>query len=77
MSQTAQTLDVRVIPLREKHPTIFRTFDALAPGQALRIINDHDPLPLYYQFQAERPDAFRWERIEDGPEVWRVDITKA
>ena len=29
-----QTLDVRPIPPREKHPTIFHTFEALAPGEA-------------------------------------------
>ena len=36
-------LDVRLIPPREKHPTIFRTFDALTSGQSLLLVNDHDP----------------------------------
>ena len=69
-------LDVRPIPPREKHPTIFRTFDALTPGQEMVIINDHDPRPLRYQFQAERPDRFDWAYEEEGPEVWRVRITR-
>jgi uncharacterized protein (DUF2249 family) len=69
-------LDVRPIPPREKHPAIFRTFDALAAGQAMVIINDHDPRPLRYQFQAERPESFDWAYEEEGPEVWRVRISR-
>lgn len=67
-------LDVRVIPPREKHPTIFRAFDNLASGQALLLINDHDPKPLRYQLMAERPDTFDWTYEAEGPEVWRVRI---
>lgn len=43
-----KTLDVRIIPPREKHPTIFQTFEALEPGSSLILVNDHDPLPLRY-----------------------------
>ena len=75
MEGTAQ-LDVRVIPPREKHPIIFRTFDALASGEAFVLVNDHDPFPLRYQFQAERPGAFEWEYLETGPAVWRVRISR-
>lgn len=79
MNETTQEpmqLDVRVIPPREKHPTIFQTFDALEPGQWFVLINDHDPFPLRYQFDAERRDQFDWEYLEQGPEVWRVRIGK-
>ncbi|HSG46725.1 MAG TPA: DUF2249 domain-containing protein [Longimicrobiales bacterium] len=69
-------LDVRVLPPRDKHPAIFRTFDGLEPGTAFVILNDHDPVPLRYQFQAERPDAFSWDYLEEGPETWRVRIGK-
>lgn len=67
-------LDVRPIPVREKHPTIFATFDALKSGEGFQLINDHDPMPLYYQFNDERPNQFRWEYVERGPEVWSVNI---
>ena len=70
-------LDVRPIPVREKHPTIFRTFDGLAAGEAILLVNDHDPKPLYYTFAAERAGTFEWEYVEQGPEVWRVEIKKA
>ena len=69
-------LDVRVIAPREKHPTIFSTFDGLASGQAMVIINDHDPRPLRYQLAAERPDTFDWTYEAEGPDVWRVRIAR-
>jgi uncharacterized protein (DUF2249 family) len=73
--QPAQ-LDVRVIPPREKHPTIFQTFLALSPGESFILVNDHDPMPLRYQFQNEYPDKFGWEYLEKGPVVWRVEISR-
>jgi uncharacterized protein (DUF2249 family) len=69
-------LDIRIVPPREKHPTIFRTFDALSPGQAFTLINDHDPAPLRHQFNATRPNQFDWSYLEQGPVVWRVSIGK-
>ncbi len=72
--QTERTLDVRPIPPREKHATIFAMFDALAPGEAFVLVNDHDPRPLRYQFEFERSGQFTWEYLEQGPEVWRVRI---
>ena len=58
MSET-QELDVREVAPRVRHPLIFSTFDALPPGQSFVLINDHDPKPLYYQFEAERTGQFR------------------
>lgn len=70
-------LDVRKIPPPEKHPTIFETFDALDSGESFVIVNDHDPVPLKCQFEAERgEEVFGWEYLEEGPEVWRVRISR-
>ena len=33
---------------------------------------DHDPKPLYYQFQAEYKGTFTWDYLDQGPDVWRV-----
>jgi uncharacterized protein (DUF2249 family) len=70
-------LDVRQIAPRTRHPLIFKTFDDLQPGQSFVLINDHDPKPLYYQFQAERDGTFQWEYLATGPETWQVRITRA
>ena len=71
------TVDVREIAPRERHPLIFGSFAQLSPGEALMLINDHNPKPLYYQFQAESSGKFTWDYLENGPDVWRVRIGRA
>lgn len=71
-----KTIDVRPIMPRERHPLLFQTFDDLAVGESFELVNDHDPKPLYYQFMAERPGQLGWEYEEEGPETWRVVLTK-
>lgn len=68
------TVDVRTIEPRDRHPLIFGTFSSLVQDEALLLVNDHDPKPLYYQFQAEHGGEFSWEYLEEGPNVWRVRI---
>ena len=70
------TLDVTTIVPKERHPLIFDSHDALAPGESFELVNDHDPKPLRYQLEAERSGAFTWEYLEEGPERWRVRIGK-
>lgn len=69
-------LDVTVIEPRLKHPTIFEYFDKLSSGESFTLHNDHDPRPLYYQLQDLRGDIFSWEYLMEGPEIWRIKITK-
>jgi uncharacterized protein (DUF2249 family) len=67
-------LDVRPLAPAQRHETIFAEFHALAPGTSYVLVNDHDPKPLRYQFEAEHAGEFTWDAIESGPEVWRVNI---
>lgn len=76
MAESIATLDVRVIAPRERHPLIFSRLDALAVGEALLLLNDHDPKPLRYQLMAERPEQFNWEPQEEGPEEWKIRISR-
>lgn len=76
LAAASATLDVRTLAPRDRHATIFAAFRDLAAGSAIEIVNDHDPKPLYDQFQAELPDSFAWAYVESGPEVWRVNIRK-
>ena len=76
MPTIARTLDVRQISPRDRHPTIFSTFASLAAGEALLIVNDHDPAPLRHHFEATMPGAFGWEYVARGPAEWRVAITR-
>lgn len=69
-------LDVRPMAPAQRHEKIFAAYGALAPGTGFVLVNDHDPKPLRYQFEAEHPDEHTWEVLEDGPAVWRVRIGK-
>src|SRR5579872_3412278 len=75
MNQT-RVIDVTKIEPRLKYPSIFDAFDALSEGAAILIHNDHDPKPLYYQLLAERGNTFMWSYVENGPQVWEVEIRK-
>lgn len=70
-------LDVRTMLPRDRHPKIFEIFDGLPLNGVLRLVNDHDPMPLYYQFQAERPGEVSWEPQQQGPDTWIIHIRKA
>jgi len=67
-------LDIRPVHPSQRHLLIFEKFEGLEAGEGFVLVNDHDPKPLYYQFQAERTDQFTWEYLEQGPQVWRVRI---
>lgn len=69
-------VDARSLPPRARHPAIFKAWHRLADGEALLLVNDHDPLPLYYQLHCEHRGTFRWEYLERGPDRWQVRITK-
>ncbi|MEO7767315.1 MAG: iron-sulfur cluster repair di-iron protein [Ferruginibacter sp.] len=69
-------LNVTLLEPRQKHPTIFVRFDELEEGENLTIHNDHDPKPLYYQLLGERGNIFTWQYLEEGPETWKVRISK-
>ncbi len=65
----------KIIP-KERHPLIFKAFDDLKKGESFLLVNDHDPKPLYYQFNHEKPGQITWEYQEQGPELWKVKVTK-
>ena len=76
MATNETRLDVRPLPPRERHAAIFDTWHRLARHESLLLVNDHDPVPLYYQFACEHRGTFHWEYVEQGPDTWQVRITK-
>jgi uncharacterized protein (DUF2249 family) len=64
-TMSERRLDVRDVPAAKRHERIHEAFAALAPGETLEIVNDHDPQPLFYEFREEVP-AF-------DPEGYEVD----
>lgn len=70
------TIDVRILTPKEKHPTIIQTLQSAEEGEIVEIINDHDPIPLFYQLQALFHGGINWNYVSNGPDVWQVEISK-
>ncbi len=71
-----RVMDVRPIPCSVKHGLIIKQWLDLPVGEHFILLNDHDPVPLYYQFSAQWPEAFSWVHLVRGPDEYRVKITK-
>lgn len=50
--------DARGVARRFRHAAIFGALDALTPGETMRFMNDHDPLPLLRQITDRYGEAF-------------------
>ena len=57
-----KVMDVRPIPCSIKHSLILKTWRELPVGDHFVLLNDHDPVPLRYQFEAEfwEPNQAQW-----------------
>jgi uncharacterized protein (DUF2249 family) len=77
-SQASDVLvDIRQVEPKNRMDAILGAYRSLHAGRVLRIIFDHDPSCMYFTLQATEPEgSFAFDRIEDGPEVWRVDVRK-
>ncbi len=76
MSSTVTEIDVRTIPPYVRHAQIFDHFDGLQPGEAFIIVNDHNPVPLHMQLEGRAPGQVAWTYLQQGPDLWRVQIGK-
>ena len=71
--------DARAIAHRFRHSAIFGALDALEPGEAMRFVNDHDPIPLLRQMQQRYGDHIEviyQQRVGDGPVVIDFVVTR-
>ncbi len=76
LEPSTTTIDVRGIAHPARHAAILTAFRVLRPADALELVIDHDPKPLYRLFQAEAPGDFAWLYGQRGPEIWRVRVQK-
>lgn len=71
------TLDVRPVLPRDRFDTIMEAYERLRPGDAMELTVDHDPTCMYYTLKATRGDeAFGFDYLQKGPDVWRVRVRK-
>lgn len=80
MSSTAVescTVDIRTLGgCVERKACVLKTFDSLVTGESVVVVNDHMPNGLHHHFQEQRPGQFDWTALEEGPEVFKVRITR-
>lgn len=67
---------VRCLPTPDKHPAIFQAYDALFVGESFVVVTNHDAQQLHDDFDADHCGSYRWEYLDEGPDTWRVRITK-
>jgi len=68
--------DARGIARRFRHSAIFGALDALQPGETMRFVNDHDPIPLLGQMQARYGEGVRIEYRQRGHEGVVIDFVR-
>lgn len=69
-------IDVReLIPIK-RHELLLALFKELPVNDSFTFINDHDPLPLYYEFRSIHGDVVGWEYINKGGREWKVKVTR-
>ncbi|WP_144926924.1 DUF2249 domain-containing protein [Halorubrum salsamenti] len=75
--EATRELDVRDLPPAQRHEQIFEAYADLDDGEGFVLVNDHDPKPLYHQFDAEAGPAFYWEYRKQDPGEFRVLVGKS
>ena len=68
--------DARGVAKRFRHAAIFGALDSLAPGETMRFVNDHDPLPLLDQLEARYGDAVKIEYRQREPGAIAIDFIR-
>ncbi len=68
--------DARGIAKRFRHAAIFGALDALTPGETMRFVNDHDPLPLLRQMEAHFGPRVEVQYRERGAAGVVIDFIK-
>ena len=71
----APQLDVRVIPHAIRHATVLGAWSAIPAGGSLIIVAPHDPKPLLGQLAEQGPLTVTY--LDEGPDAWRLQLTRA
>ena len=70
------SFDARGIAKRFRHAAIFGALDALHPGEVMRFVNDHDPIPLLQQMEARYGQVVEIAYRQRDPAGVVIDFVK-
>jgi uncharacterized protein (DUF2249 family) len=76
MIDSVHVFDARGIAKRFRHAAIFGALRVLHPGETMRFVNDHDPLPLLAQLQQAFGEGLdiRYVKRESGEIVMDFEV---
>ena len=66
--------DARGVAKRFRHAAIFGALDSLQPGETMRFVNDHDPLPLLDQLAMRYGEGVDIEYRQRDPGAIVIDF---
>jgi uncharacterized protein (DUF2249 family) len=66
--------DARGIARRFRHTSIFAALGVLQPGEHMRFVNDHDPLPLIAQLRERYGDVLTVDYVRRDAEAVVIDF---
>lgn len=69
-------LDVRVLVPIQRHELLIKLFKELPVHDSFIFINDHDPIPLFYEFRSIYGDVVGWDYLNRGGREWKVKVTR-
>ncbi|MFB5944790.1 DUF2249 domain-containing protein [Albibacterium profundi] len=69
-------LDVRVLVPIQRHELLIKLFKDLPVHDSFTFINDHDPIPLFYEFRSIYGDVVGWDYLNRGGREWKVKVTR-
>ncbi len=64
------------IPKVMRSGAVIGGLTSLKPEQQVVLVADHDPAPLLSALGRVAPDAFDVDYLEQGPQTWRVEVTR-
>ncbi|HQH08895.1 MAG TPA: DUF2249 domain-containing protein [Phycicoccus sp.] len=70
-------LDVRAVPHAIRHATVFGALTAIKSGGSMILVAPHNPLPLLAQIDERENGAISVSYLDEGPEAWRLKLTRA
>jgi uncharacterized protein (DUF2249 family) len=69
-------MDIRKFPEMERDFRVIEAFEAIKQHCSFLVVTDREPVTLRKEFDGELKGRFKWETIEAGPSVWKIQITK-
>lgn len=69
-------LVLSAIPKVMRSGAVLGGLTSLRSGQQVVLVADHSPAPLLSALHRLAPDSFDVAALEDGPQTWRVGVTR-